>query len=266
MNARNVYWDWSAMERDVVMPSILAIGDSWFWYPFPGGSLLNQLGPLVAPKGHSILALGNNGAKAWDYAFGRFRPAVLNALRLHGSSLSAVFISGGGNDFAGFNDLRPMLNLDCTQAPDVAACFVSGPQPGSLDDLMDEMAECYQQLVNEISAVTPAGCHIVVHNYDQAIPTGRGVFGHQHSWLKPALDAARVPLALQAACVRQVLARFTAVLSSLVAQNPDRVVFVDSAGTLRADEWANELHPTPEGFDRISVERWAPVLRQSGLV
>ena len=265
MNTGNVYWDWAAMERDGVMPSILAIGDSWFWYPFPGGSLISQLGPLVAPKDHAILALGNNGAKAWDYVNGRFRASVLNTLRLHGPSLSAVFISGGGNDFAGFNDLRPMLKRDCSQAPDAAACFVSATQPGSLADLMDEMAECYQQLVQQISAVTPPGCHIVVHNYDLAIPTGRGVFGHQHGWLKPALDAAGVPLALQPACVRQVLARFTAVLRDLVLQHAGRVVLVDSAGTLAATEWANELHPTAEGFHRIAVQRWAPVLQQIGL-
>ena len=130
---------------------------------------------------------------------------------------------------------------------------------------MDEMTECYQQLIDQISAVAPAGCRILVHNYDIAIPTGRGVFGHQHSWLKPALDAAQVPLALQPACVRQVLARFTDVLRNLVAQNPDRVVLVDSAGTLMPEEWANELHPTAEGFYRIAEERWAPVLREIGL-
>jgi hypothetical protein len=35
---------------------------------------------------------------------------------------------------------------------------------------------------------------------------------------------------------------------------------VDSSGTLAEDEWANELHPTPEGFDRIVRERWIPVV------
>lgn len=64
MNFENVYWDAGSMEIDGVYPSILAIGDSWFWYPFPGGSLINQLGPLVAKKEHYVFALGNNGAEA----------------------------------------------------------------------------------------------------------------------------------------------------------------------------------------------------------
>lgn len=265
MALRNVYWDWTAMERDSVMPSILAIGDSWFWYPFPGGSLINQLGPLVAPMGHSILALGNNGAKAWDYVNGRFRASVDTALRLQGASLSAVFVSGGGNDFAGFNDLRPMLKTDCSQASDAQSCFVSGNQAGSLDDLMHEMDENYQRLIDRIIAATPAACWVVLHNYDVAIPTGHGVFGNQHSWLKPALDAAGVPLGLQRDCVRQVLARFTATLRGVEARTPQRVVLVDSAGTLSESEWANELHPTTAGFRRIAQERWGAVLRGIGV-
>ena len=99
------------------MPSIIAIGDSWFWYPFPGGSLLNQLGLLVAGKQHTVLAFGNNEAEAYDYVYGKYAKSVREALRLfNDGSLSAVFISGGGNDFAGFNDLRPLLNGNCSAA------------------------------------------------------------------------------------------------------------------------------------------------------
>ena len=58
------------------MPSILAIGDSWFWYPFPGGSLVNRLGKLVQSREHSILAVGHNGAEAYDYVFGKHEKNV----------------------------------------------------------------------------------------------------------------------------------------------------------------------------------------------
>ncbi len=109
MNFQNVYWDWPSMDADHHSASILAIGDSWFWYPFPGGSLVNRLGPLVAPKEHFVLAIGNNGAEAYDYVHGKYRNAVTTALNFHGDGLSAVFISGGGNDFAGFNEVGSRL-------------------------------------------------------------------------------------------------------------------------------------------------------------
>ena len=59
----NVYWDAAWRQESGRFPSILAIGDSWFWYPFPGGSLLNQLGPLTAGREHVLYAVGNNGER-----------------------------------------------------------------------------------------------------------------------------------------------------------------------------------------------------------
>ncbi|HNV59210.1 MAG TPA: SGNH/GDSL hydrolase family protein, partial [Rhodoferax sp.] len=104
----NYYWDENLMKNDGKLPSILAIGDSWFWYPLPGGSLINYIGPVVEKKSHVILAKGMNGAEAFDYVDGKYARSVREALRLYGAGLSAAFISGGGNDFAGFNDLRPL--------------------------------------------------------------------------------------------------------------------------------------------------------------
>ena len=46
-------------------PAILAIGDSWFWYPLPTGyNLLQQLSERVLkPDYANILSLGYVGAK-----------------------------------------------------------------------------------------------------------------------------------------------------------------------------------------------------------
>ena len=57
----NFYWDEDRMRNDGATPSLLAIGDSWFWYPPPGGSLLETLGPTVAVKSHQIFAIVSNG-------------------------------------------------------------------------------------------------------------------------------------------------------------------------------------------------------------
>ena len=92
-----VFWDEAAMQRALVMPSILGIGDSWFWYPFPGGSLISHLGPIVEKKEHTILVQGMNGAEAFDYIDGKYKDRITGALRRYGNSLSAVFISGGGS-------------------------------------------------------------------------------------------------------------------------------------------------------------------------
>ena len=62
---KNYFWDEREMRESAhPSPTILAIGDSWFWYPFPGGSLVNKLGDLTASRGQVIFAKGMNGAEA----------------------------------------------------------------------------------------------------------------------------------------------------------------------------------------------------------
>ena len=266
MNFENVYWNWNSMQDDHHSASILAIGDSWFWYPFPGGSLLNQLGPLVAPKEHYILAIGNNGAEAYDYVHGKYRDAVTTALKFHGDGLSAVFISGGGNDFAGFNDLRPLLNLNCSNATKPEGCFMPGSGDKTLGDLLNSIAEDYTLLIGQIMVKCPAGTKIVLHNYDYPVPSGDGVFGgNSGGWLKPALDDAQVPAGLQRACMKFLIDRLSDVLTKLRDQGNGQVVLVDGRNTLADADWANELHPKPGGFEKIAEEKWQPELRDCGL-
>ena len=74
--ADNIYWHEPLMRLDGAVPSILAIGDSWFWYPLPGGSLASSLAKLVAPHQHTMLVFGNNGAEAFDYVDGVYAALI----------------------------------------------------------------------------------------------------------------------------------------------------------------------------------------------
>ena len=262
MNYRNVYWDASWRVESGRFPSILAIGDSWFWYPFPGGSLLNQLGPLTASREHVLYAIGDNGAEVVEYVAGKYAKSVQTALRQLGSGLSAVFVSGGGNDFAGFNDLRPLLNQDCSAQTSAAGCY----RPATLDGLMGRTRETYERLLRQVFAAIPSHAVVFLHNYDYAPPSGKGLFGKDGAWLKPALESAEVPEGLQAPCMKYLIDRFTSdVLEPVAAQDPERIVVVDSRGTLDDAAWANELHPKPRGFRKIAEERWYPELWGQGL-
>jgi lysophospholipase L1-like esterase len=269
MEYLNVFWDSGLMRDKGLYPSILAIGDSWFWYPFPGGSLLNRLGPMVAPREHVILAYGYNGAEAFDYVYGTFAKQVRTALGLYGSSLSAVFISGGGNDFAGLNDLRPMLLEDCSACRTPAACFRNRTEFGSMGWLLSKLEQSYAALIDQILGATwrtaTGATRIILHNYDYAPVTGVGLFGpHSSPWLQPSFAAARVAPDLRDGCVKLLIDAFTTTLGGIAARYPGRVFVVDSRRALQRGDWANELHPTPRGFDKIAA-RWLPVLRAQGL-
>jgi hypothetical protein len=265
MQSGNVYWSKQALDRDSVTADVLAIGDSWFWYPFPGGSLIEKIGAIVAPTGHNILVAGNNGAEAYDYVNGKYKQQVKELLRLFGSTASALLISGGGNDFAGLNDLRPLLRDDCSAAADPASCFHPGEAEGTVEWLMQRVFENYALLISRALFVLPVQAKIFVHTYDYGVPNGVGVFGGA-GWLKPALDDARVPAALQQGCTRFLIDRFHNALAQLVGSSGGgRVVLVDARGTLAAGDWANELHPRPAGFEKIAEQCWRPLLQQEGL-
>lgn len=264
MKYKNVYWSRHAMDRDNTTADILAIGDSWFWYPMPGGSLINFIGDVVRPKGHKILVAGNNGAEAYDYVKGKYREQVKGLLGFYGSSASAVLISGGGNDFAGFSDLRPLLNDTCQGATTPQACFRPGPDEGSVDFLASKMYENYALLVTRILAVVPVSAPILVHTYDYAVPDGRGVLGGE-AWLKPALEDAQVPPGLHQPCINLLMDTAHSVLSRITQGAGGRVVLVDSRGVLGQQDWANELHPRPTGFKKLATQKWKPALQALGL-
>jgi hypothetical protein len=258
----NVYWSETALDSALATPSILAIGDSWFWYPFPGGSLISLLGSVVEPKEHVILVKGMNGAEAFDYVEGKYRRSVDQALRIYGDGLSAVFISGGGNDFAGFNDLSRLLNPDCSGAQSAAECF--NTDENGLPDFLDKMDQHYRTLIGRVYTRTSLDCRIVMHSYDYAIPDGRSAMGRK-AWLQPALIDARVPPALHEACIHHLIDAFFDLLSAITEGDPDHLLLVDSRGTLAPQDWANELHPKPRGFKKIVQQRWQPVLKNAGL-
>ena len=263
MKYKNIYWDEYVLRDDHLTASVLAIGDSWFWYPFPGGSLLNALSPALASKQHVVLAVGRNGAEAFDYVHGTYRMLVDRLLKLHGGAhTSGVFISGGGNDFAGYNDLRPLLAPDCTGAPDEAACYQDAFGNDTLTPFMEDIRVNLDTLIDRVFYRVGEGAVVFLHNYDYAIPSGHGVGGS--TWLLPALDAAKVPPALRSKCINLLIDRYTDELNLLAAKYSPRIEVVDTRGTLTAQDWANELHPKPAGFAKIAA-RWLPQLQAHGL-
>lgn len=265
MRYRNVTWSPATPPRGVSEPSVLAVGDSWFWYPFPGGSLAHRLGDLLQPSGHQLLVAGNNGAETYDYVHGKYRAQVDDLLRRWGAGARALLVSGGGNDFSGFNELRPLLAADCSAASSAEQCFCAGRGPGTVAALMRRMLDNHRLLIERSLAVMPAGSRVFLHTYDYAIPSGKAVFSRA-PWLKPALDDARVPPALQASCVRHLIDQAYDLMHRLETEGAGRVTLVDSRATLAPTDWANELHPRPSGFRKIAEQAWRPAFTRAGLV
>jgi hypothetical protein len=263
----HVYWnEYFRLLDSGETVDVLAIGDSWFHYPFN-----NLITPLhEALERPTIFVIGENGARADELAAGAWL-ANLSRMLVGYPSIRLVCISAGGNDFAGIGDLDDkLLKPDCRGAADAPECFRGG-QP---DAAFGAIAAAYQTLIDAITAQRP-DMTVLVHNYDYALPDGRALPGVR-SWLKLPMDNCQVPSqgalldGIRREIVRELIDRFTLCLDELVAAGgrPGRpsIELVWSAGTLADSQWANELHPRPSGFARIVTECWSrPARRALGL-
>lgn len=252
-------WNEALLKADGVFPTVLAIGDSWFWYPknnlaIPLHKILNR------EKAHVILVRGHNGAEAIEYQSGPLRNQIeqdLDVARGYGRTLKAVFISGGGNDFAGRDDLPTVLLPDCTGKTSAEQCLRPGQPESLFGTVFDALVGVYD-LVQEKIPSTP----VFVHGYDYACPNGKGFFG-LGQWLQYPMDQCRVSRNLQQEVVNTLIDRFAVMLQEAQRRSPHLHV-VNEVGTLTTGDWANELHPTPAGFNRLA-KCWRPLLKSTGV-
>lgn len=101
--------------------TVICIGDSWFWHPL--ANLTSQLQNRFMNE--DILLIGDSGLEASDLVdpSQRFFSMFQTALADYKGTLTHVFISAGGNDFAGFDDFANILNADCSTSAMPAECY-----------------------------------------------------------------------------------------------------------------------------------------------
>lgn len=259
----SIFWN----ERQRLLASgeqveVLLTGDSWFHYP--ANNLATPLWNAVGNR--TTYVVGENGARADELCAGGWLRHFEQILSDY-PGIRLVAISAGGNDFAGVGDLDDkILAADCSAAGDVDDCFRAN-EPGGVFDVVNA---AYRTLIASVARLRP-GATILLHNYDYAIPNGRTLLGLR-SWLKLPMDNCRVPTpgapagGIRRGLVGALIDHFTLALENLEDDGnagAPKVDLVWSAGTLRDSEWANELHPTPGGFNRIVAQCWAGPARKA---
>jgi hypothetical protein len=104
------------------------------------------------------------------------------------------------------------------------------------------------------------GVPIFGHCYDFPIPNGAHPIC-AGPWLKPSLDFCGYNLAQGTAIVRQALVDFKNVLMSLAGDPANNFILISTQEALQVADWANELHPYPEGFKKLA-EKFVVKLRE----
>jgi hypothetical protein len=233
---------------------IVATGDSWFNYPLTGNFPLGTTDTIAElreqlAEGSVMLNLAVAGDPTTEILGVTKRARLSSALTRSTVPVDAILFSGGGDDFAG--DLFRFWLNDAGGDPK--------PALSALFDNIEAIVEAgYRDLIALRDARAP-GARIFMHGYDYAWPTGKGLdWAGMGPWLYPSLhdrgwmtDRSPGQLARGRDIVRVMLDRFATVLAGLVS---DTVVLVPTLGLLGDDRtlWANELHPTADGFRQVA--------------
>jgi hypothetical protein len=241
---------------------LVAIGDSWLDYPLNGNSLSLEHTDLAAqlakigsplPLVYDLSHYGETStAELWLPKRIRLRKALENPANwLQSGKPDAILFSGGGNDVAG----------------DQFCMFLNGRDSGgpALNNsrfrlALDNVQSSYELLFRFRDRFAP-GVPIFGHAYDFPIPNGThpALVG---PWLKPSFEfEGWTDLEENTRVMRYCLSELGNLLRRLSEDKRNNFHFAETQGLLRPEHWANELHPTAEGF-RICALRFADKLRE----
>jgi hypothetical protein len=227
--------------------NLFAQGDSWFDYAVPNATdVIAQLRALPAARRPEVLSMAVAGEAAED---------MLGVKKLHeliehlehpkDGRFDAILFSGGGNDIAG-DQFRLWLNKAAGAPP------AAGLNQRRLSAILEVVRAGYEDLIEARNAVDKT-IPIFAHSYDFAIPNGKGVCG-KGPWLQPGLeDRGWTDEQAKRAILRELLTQFARMLDDLEKKSPN-FIHVKTQGVLADNQWANELHPKPKGFEAIAAK------------
>lgn len=231
---------------------LLGDGDSWFDYPLPNPvhatDVLEALRTTGTPA-PLILKLAHYGDATTTLLGVTQRNRLIAQLQDPANGpVDAILFSGGGNDVVG-DQFRFWLN-DASAARSDPARGINVQRLGYIFGVVESAYLDLIRIRDEFAPHAP----IFVHAYDFALPTGISACRLAGPWLRPSLvDRGWPDFAPGSLIVKTILVRFHAMLQRLASDPVHDMVLVETQGTLAPGDWANELHPTGAGFEKIGA-------------
>jgi hypothetical protein len=222
---------------------LIAEGDSWFklpdLHPFVPRTLIDFLEaqlPTVnlAHWGDTLIDIISQG-EFWPF--------------LQSGSSDVFLFSAAGNDVLGGGKLSSLLNLfdpDHTQ-PKQASYYL---KPEFYDNLNNVISK-YEALIIAVEMRAP---HVIMlgHGYDYAIPRRDG------PWLGGPMTSLGIDpvfhLELSKAIIRLMIDLFNNRLKALEKAHSINFKYVDLRGSIKRDEWWDELHPLEVGAKKTAAK------------
>lgn len=252
---------------------MVAQGDSWFDYPI-GKDIIDC---LHSDYGHTIVNLAVAGSTLNDEAYGPV-PSEMFGLpfglpqsddpsriaelvhRIAAEKPQALLLSAGGNDVAG-DEFFSFINNALSGLPAVNAGVLTSVVNDTFKTGYDYLVSTAMAAANDVGIPMK----IFTHGYDYPWPDGRAAvsfLGYKIGpWFDPTFNHKNYPntsaqdLDTRRAIIRQFIDVLNTMLQSFSVKYPGKVFHVDLRQTLATQvEWANELHPTNDGFAKLAAK------------
>ena len=233
--------------------AMLAHGDSWFDYPLSGNDFTFSDTDIIAQLGSMgnippfILNVSHYGDATTEEMSLPKQQRMIQALQDPANWFTgkpdAILFSGGGDDIAG--------NQFCIFL-DYAAPGVTGLNTTRFQKVLGMVEGSYLDLFAFRDRYAP-GVPIFGHCYDFAIPNGVAPLC-AGPWLKPSLDFTGWSVAQGTKVVHDALVAFKKMVQNLAKDKSNNFILIDTQGTLKPPDWANELHPYPGGFQSFAAK------------
>ncbi len=245
---------------------LVSEGDSWFQFPIFLDDVIDQV--FSAYNIWSVDAAGDTLQNmVLDDA------EYMHALKRHQGEVRAFLFSGGGNDIVGEDDTGRSIIAQIVKPFELGRPAEWYVDNEAFSAKLRFVETCYRQVITNVAAKHPI-LPIICHGYDHAIPGGapgdaRNPFwASQDKWIGRPLreDLGITDHQLQRDIVRLMIDRLNERLKTLCGGNNPNGAFrnawhVDVRGIVQ-DRWADELHPTDQGF-RLVASRFLGVLRSA---
>ncbi len=257
---------------------VLAEGDSWFdlFTPLFARYQPNLLSALRVPRPTVLVDLSRIGDTAKDMTSGW--QALRTAEILDEIPFNAWLVSAGGNDLIDvFGGLFAKAALSKRSGFARLTSQEEGilKAPASAHDVYDEIIANILKLVamrdaSRSNQKTP----MILHGYDYLQPRPApavvvpGIA--EGPWIHPVLKAHGLSAAEMRQIAHDVINTFNDRLGKALHGKPN-VYFLDQRGkltlaapetTAASNDWADEIHPLPGGFDKLAKLFWNPLLAQ----
>jgi hypothetical protein len=243
-------------------PVIVAEGDSWFHFPIFLRDIVMQLS-----SDHLIWSIGAAGATLANMLEdqGAEQREYVRAIDACPSPPRAFMFSGGGNDMLGKNADGSLVLMRIVKPYEPRHSVEWHIDTPDMSQKLRYLESSYRRVIADVRLRDP-NMPVVMHGYDYCYPCPYDADDKRKPpWIRrdaflgaPLRELGFLDPALQRAVISAIIDATNDVQRRLCGGNVPGGIFnnafhVDCRGAVPAGQWADEIHPTDEGYGRAAL-------------